>query len=77
MKVNLMKTKIVIMNPGPKSQNAHFFFNKREIEITYSYKYLGTIIDFVLAKEELKNKGLKHYLVYGEALLRTKFLPYQ
>jgi len=63
MNVNLTKTKIIIMNPGNKPQTARFFLDNTEIERTKSYKYLGTIINskgtFALAKEDLKNKGLK------------------
>ena len=46
--------------PAPK---CNFIYGGKELNITNSYKYLGTIINnngtFNLAREELKNKGLK------------------
>lgn len=63
LNLNFNKTKIMIMRSRGPAPKLHFSFQGQDLQITNSYKYLGTIINsngtFNLAREELKNKGLK------------------
>ena len=63
LEVNLKKTKIMIFqNPG-KRPEAVFYLGDKQVEVSHSYKYLGTIItdtgNFKANEVNLKKKGLR------------------
>ena len=63
LEINLRKTKIMIFqNPG-KRPEAVFYLGDKQVEVSHSYKYLGTIItdtgNFKTNEVNLKKKGLR------------------
>ena len=71
----------MIIKPGggTKINNTKFVYNNKEITITNQYKYLGIIINtkgnFALAKEDLKNKGLKAMFAMWSSISPGKIPP--
>jgi len=67
------------MRPGGTIPKNKFLFNNDEIEITNSYKYLGAIINsngtFSLARDDLKNKGLKALFSMWKSISPGKIPP--
>ena len=63
LKINLKKTKIMVFSKGGRKNTIPFFLGTNTIELTTSYKYLGTIItdtgNFKLNRTNLKRKGLR------------------
>ena len=79
LNLNILKTKIIIVQKGGKTHKTNFYFNENCIEIVQSYRYLGTIISsngtFTLAREELKNKGLKALFSMWRSISPGKIPP--
>ena len=48
LKVNTLKTKIVIFSKGRQPKDLHFMYNGTEIEIVKEFNYLGVFSRFVL-----------------------------
>ena len=63
LEINLKKTKIMIFQTCGKRPKSVFYFNNQIVQITQSYKYLGTIISetgsFKLNAQDTKKKGLR------------------
>ena len=79
LKVNISKTKIVVFGSGSLPKNVKFTYEKIEIEIADSYKYLGIYLgrkgSFTMAKKhiaEQANKALFSLL----KKIRSLSLPY-
>jgi hypothetical protein len=77
--IDLDKTKVIIMKSGGGNVKHKFMYNNREFITTNTYRYLGTTINskgnFSMAKEELKNKGLKAMFTMWSSISPGKIPP--
>jgi hypothetical protein len=75
--INIEKTKVVHFQNGTKLPKRKFYINKKEIEISKSYMYLGTMFtqngNFTAAVDHLYQKASKAWFSLSSSLFNSDF----